>query len=537
MLKSLKINNIILVESANIDFCDGLNILTGETGAGKSAIMHALKLVVGERADASLIRRGEDKFIVEALFENISPELMELLSEGGIEHDSDSDLIIKRELSSSAKSKIFINNQAAQLTFLKKVGEKIATFISQRASQKLYSYGYQLEVLDQFGGHFELLSQYKISYRQYQEIEAKLELLNSQSELKISNLAKFNAELTEIDEAQIKEGEDEELFREYSKLANADEIAQKTGDILGSLSGDRGSIIELLVVEKQKLQRVIDLDSSLQDVYNSLTGALIEIQECSRSLEIYQSKLSVNEAYLHQVNDRLTMLTRLKKKYGSCVDELLEYRSNLVSKIEQLNRLEDEIMELKDLLSETEKSLGEIAAQLTKARLDAAKNFSAQITQNLKQLNMADAFLEIAVLPVKRGVSGADKVVFYLSPNVGERQVELKEGASGGEVSRVLLAIQAVLASKEFPHTLVFDEIDANIGGTTAASIAEKLAEISQIHQVLCITHFTQVAVKADLHLKVSKQERFGRTYSIIENLDKNGQASELSRMLGGLKI
>lgn len=533
MLKHLRIQNVILVEDASISFSTGLNILTGETGSGKTAIMQGLKLAIGERSDSGIIRKGADKGVVEAVFDPDQLNLSALLIEGGIDYEPGQDLIIRREISLSGKNRIFINNQAAQLAFLKKLGHSLAQIVSQQANQNLYSIDYHRHILDLYGNLSYLNQQYKSSYEKENMLRKQLQTLIQQESQRLREIDICQRELEELEEAHIKEGEDEELFTEYTYLVNAEELSQKIYEVNQGLSGERQAVIASLNRQKQLLEAALLFDPKLQDTVEAFQNALTEIQEIAHTLRNYQGSLHYDSDRLHQVNERLTLLNRLKRKYGSTVEEVMTYQEQTKNKLETLLNADLEIDRLKEELAQAEQLTNQYADELSNKRKSCAEKLQGELTQELHFLNMPRAQFEVQVTEQKRTVEGQDKVEFFLHPNFGENRIALREGASGGEVSRVLLALQALLAGKERHSLLIFDEVDSNIGGETAALIGGKLREISKQHQVICITHFPQVANCADYHLQIFKEERAGRTMTIVRELDSHSKLRELARMAG----
>lgn len=533
MLKHLHIQNIILVEKAVLSFSVGLNILTGETGSGKSAIMHGLSLAIGERADTGLIRRGCEKGIVEAVFEVEHPLIFSSLAEGGIDHEPGQELIIRREIAISGKGRIFINNQLAQLSFLRKLGLQLVQVVGQHANQSLLSLDYHREVLDLYGNLQPLLALFQQSYDHGKQLRQTLENLIQQEAQRLREIDVCQRELEELEEAQIKEGEDEELFAEYTLLSNSEEVAKKVSEINQALSGERQPILAILNRQKQSLESLLHFDSSLQETVQAFQNAFLELQEISHTLRQYQGHLHFDPDRLYEINERLTLLNRLKRKYGTTVEEILTYQTQTLAKLKRLENADHEIENLQEQLQEAEAKTQQLAQELSHKRQEHARQFEKALTVHLRSLNMSKAEFTVEITQQKRTREGDDRVEFFLCPNVGEHRIPLKEGASGGEISRVLLALQTLLAGKEQTATLIFDEVDANIGGETATIVGDKLREISQQHQVICITHFPQVANQADHHLQISKEEREGRTITVVQELDAVSRQLELARMAG----
>lgn len=533
MLKHLRIQNIILVENAALSFNAGLNILTGETGSGKSAIMHGLNLAIGERADTGVIRRGCEKGIVEAIFELNHPQLLTLLAEGGIDHEPGQELLIRREINLSGKSRVFINNQLAQLSFLRQLGIQLIQAVSQHANQRLLSLDYHREVLDLYGGLQSPLQRFQQSHEDELRIRKELELLIQQEAQRVREIAICQRELEELEEAQLKEGEDEELFAEYTLLFNAEEMSTKVKEINQALSNERTPLLTLLHRQKQTLDDLVQFDAHLQETAQAFQNALLEMQEIAHTLRQYQGRLHADPERLRIINERLSLLNRLKRKYGATIEEILHYQVQTELKLQRLENADLEIEKLQAELQKVEGQTDQLAQALTQQRQLYAAQLEQALASQLHSLNMSKAEFHVQITPQKRTREGNDRIEFYLCPNRGENRIALKEGASGGEISRILLALQTLLAGKEQTETLIFDEVDANIGGETATIIGDKLREISLKHQVICITHFPQVASQADHHLQISKEEKEGRTLTLVQELDPFSRQRELARMAG----
>ena len=535
MLKQLKLQNIILVEKADIPFKSGLNILTGETGSGKSAIMSGLNLALGERSDTNIIRRGSEKGIVEAIFDieglNV---LIAFLEDSGIEHEPNQELIIKREISISGKSRVFINNQQTQLQLLKKVGILLAQFVNQRANQQLFSQDYHREVLDLYADLTPLVKDYKTSYLNEKSMREQLNTFIRQEAQRLREIAICQTEITELEEAQLKEHEDEEIFAEYTVLVNSKELMEMAHEINQSLSGERQSVLNILNRNKLCLDSIAAMDSKLLEPASAFHNALLEIQEVSYTLRKYAGSLNHQPDRLNEINERLALINRLKRKYGSTIQEIQVYIEEAKNKLNDLENRETQIEELQLQLTKVEDNTNQLALQLTEQRELASRRFEQDLTEQLQSLNMAKAQFIVQVDLQKRTHFGDNKVEFFLQPNTGEHQISLREEASGGEISRVLLSLQTILAGKDRIPSIIFDEVDSNIGGETAAIVGEKLRKIGQKHQVICVTHFPQVASRAHHHLQISKSEKNGRTLTEIKSLTIHSQQKELERMVGG---
>lgn len=535
MLKQLQISNIILIESTEIHFEKGLNVLSGETGSGKSAIMDALCLVAGERTDISLIRKGAERGIVEAVFdiEGI-PCVSEALDEGGIDYIKGEELIIRREINASGKSRAFINSQLAQIGLLRKVAGILLDMIGQHANQRLLSTEHHRKIVDVFGGLENKRNAFSQSWDEENAVRHQLsELINSEAQ-RLRDIEVCRMEIEEIQNAALKEGEDEDLFAEYSLLTNAGDLARNVNEVTQALTGEKNAVLTTLSKQRNNLENLRRIDPSLDETAKSFENALLELQEIAYSLRNYQSRIEHNPERADNINERLTLINRLKRKYGSSVNEIQTYLKQSSEKLNALENADAQIDDLKARLKVLEQHNNVLSQELSESRKQTAKNLEKMLVKQLRALNMPKVEFLVEITQQKRTRSGDDHVEFYLIPNIGEHKIPIKDCASGGELSRLMLALQTILAGKEQIPTLIFDEIDANIGGETAVVVGEKLKEISQKHQVLCITHFPQVASQAHHHLQISKSERKGRTISFVKSLDPEARREEIARMLGG---
>lgn len=537
MLKNLIVSNLILIESAKIPFEAGLNVLSGETGSGKSAILHALGLITGERADATIVRHGAEKGSVEAIFEiDHIPQVQNLLDESGIDHLKGEELIIRREISTqSNKSRAFINNQQVQLGLLKQVSALLMEIVGQHINQRLLAVESHRGMVDLYGSLEREVQVVSQGWNDELSLKERLEgLLKSESQ-RVREIEICQMELAELQQAKLKEDEEEELFSEYTLLSNAEELTTKVSEVSNALSGERQvAVLPLLNRHKHTLEHLQKIDPSFGDMASSFENALLELHEISQSLRQYQARIEHNPARLEEVNERLTLINRLKKKYGNTVSEIKSYQSKTEEKLNRLLQADSEIETLQNQLKNISEENNRLCNKLTEQRREAGQKLEKAMTKELRSLNMPKATFHCEMIKQERGRYGCDRIEFYFSPNVGEKQISVRDCASGGELSRIMLALQTLLAGKERIPSLIFDEIDANIGGETAVVVGEKLKQIGRKHQVLCITHFPQVAKQADHHLQISKQEKSGRTVTLVHALDETSREKELTRMLGG---
>lgn len=530
MLRRLTISNLILIDQATIEFGAGFNVLSGETGSGKSAILGALNLVAGHRANSGMLRKGASKGSVEAHFDlDKDSPVPNILAESGIDHDLTEELIIARELSAKGKSRLFINNQPAQLALLRRLTPHLIDSVGQHANQRLFQLDYHRSVVDLYGGLKNTLNAFQTSWQTEKTLCTELEQLLASEAERLRECEVCRMELEELEAANIQEGEDETLFAEYSRLANSEEIAQH----LDALNLNNTGILGILHQHQQAFERLIEMMPNLSETSKAYASAVLELQEIAHTIDRERSALTHNPHKMAEINERLTMINRLKRKYGQSVAEINTYKESTAEKLHQLEHADDRIEELRAALDTAIKTTNNHAKKLTKQRTTTAEKLQEAVTRHIRSLNMPKADFHINITPQQRSLTGEDTVEFFLAPNVGEDPISVRGCASGGELSRVMLALQTLLSAREQVPTVVFDEIDANIGGETASVVGEKLRQIGQNHQILCITHFPQVAKQADHHFQIAKEEKKGRTVTTVQPLSKKDRPLELTRMSG----
>lgn len=535
MLKQLNIQNLILIESSEILFSSGFNVISGETGSGKSAILHALQLIKGERADVSLIRKGAEKGVVEAIFDISSlPHLFPLIEACGLQHDQECDLIIKREIVISGKSRAFVNNQSVQLLLLKKLGMVLFDLVGQHAHQLLKDHENYLMILDLFGECSNEVDAFGNSWLLENKMKNQLKEFSQNESQRLRDIERAERELKEIEEANLKENEEEELFSEYSLLSNAQELLDNSREIYENLSGERNPLLPQLKRQRPLFESLGRFSPLMSETAQHFDNAIAELQEISHTLRNFFNRIEENPVRMEAINSRLLLIDKLKKRYGPSYKEIENYRNQLKITLHQLSTTDDQIEVLSKKVAELEVYNHSLSQKLTINRSKAAKSLEQGMTRELQALNMPHALFTCSLKTQPRTKQGDDGVEFYLQPNRGENRIAVGECASGGELSRLMLAVHVLLSGKKQIPTLIFDEIDSNIGGETAVIVGKKLKEIGSKHQVLCITHFPQVAKQGEHHLKIEKREQEGRTYTVISILDEKRQQEELERMVGG---
>lgn len=532
MLLDLIITHIALIQHAEVEFGKGFNVISGETGAGKSAIMKALSLVLGERADNTVLRKGCAKGTVEARFDlKNTPSLRKYLAQKGI--DAEEDLILKREISSQGRSRAFVNNQMAQVSLLKEIGSFLVEIVGQHAKDELRSGSAHRQLLDLFGDCENALFDFRTSWKKLTSLQSELKELVENETQRERDLEVVSMQLEELTEANLVEGEEEELFQEYSLLSQSDNLKQEISTLVEGLSDEQTAAIPHLRVLQNSLKQAAEIDSSLEDTLKAFTSALVELEEVSYTLTNRLSKIEEDPERQAILDERLKLINQMKKKYGPTIQEAIRYKDELESRLDGLENADTRIEEIRSELAIEESRCDQLAKKLTEERITAGKKLEKVMSKELKALNMPKAEFFVDIHSQVRSEGGDESVQFCFAPNVGERKIPIESCASGGELSRILLAIKSLLAEKSRVATLIFDEVDANIGGETASVVGTKLAEIGKKQQIFCITHFPQVAKLADHHLQIHKEETEGRTHTRVRILNNKEKKNELNRMLG----
>ncbi|NGX39966.1 MAG: DNA repair protein RecN [Chlamydiae bacterium] len=528
MLKTLLIQNLILIEHAELSFEKGLTMITGETGGGKTALITAIQLLLGVRADPSKIRQGCEKAIVQASFEISNPTaLTPLFEEAGMEFNMEEPLLLKRELGSNGKSRAFASGQMVPASFLQKIAPFLIDFVTQHAHIELKEPEKQLEHLDCFAGLN--LHQFQDHWKKERILEKELNSLIQSKEKSKQRESLLEEQLQEINTANVQLGEDEALFEEYTLLTNAEEIREKS-TLIQSFSEE--AIAKCREIQPL-LTDLLKTNKSLGDILKAAKEAHFQLDEVVHFFRSFQSTLSNDPNRVIFLEERLKEISRLKKKYGN---ELSKEREKIEKELSQVETLDERIEICEVKTKQAREKTSRSAKHLSQSRAKGALSLGSKLSHFLQRLNMPNAQLTIELLPTSRTQTGEDRIHITLRANKGERAVPLKEGTSGGELSRLFFSLKMILASEAKPPTLIFDEIDANVGGESATTIGKSLLEAAEHRQVICITHFPQVARFAEHHFRVYKREAEGRTVGIIEPLTPASKETELLRMLGGLR-
>ena len=538
MIETLRIKNLILIELCEIRFDKGLTIITGETGAGKTAFTEGLSLLLGQRADSSLVRKGEEKAHVDATFDiSGSTKILSILEEQGIEICRDEPLIITRELSKEGKSRAFINRQPVTVATLQSVGRHLIDIIGQHSYHTLKSQETLREIIDLYGNLESQGQSFTAMWNRHKQCTKDLNILSTQLLEKERSYEGYIEELTEIKEAKLQEHEEQELFELFSFQMSTRDIAQQCKEISQTLSEGPRPLLREIAHHKHILENLSSVHLDFSEQAELMHQALIALQEVDHSLQKTLSTIDGDQISTSAIEQRLSIYGKIKKKYGPTFVDWSCFEKKLSDQIQKWEILDEEIDQAKDLVKGLAICLDEQGQELTVKRKQAAILLQEHLSHSLQELNMPGARVLIEILPQERSLSGDDHIAVWLQANQGEKPSSIKDSTSGGELSRLLLAIKTTLAEKNNTPTMLFDEIDANVGGTTASLIGDRLRELSKHRQVFCITHFPQVAKKAHLHLRVYKQTINQRTVGMVEHIDHKERATELLRMLGGDKV
>lgn len=541
MLKSLTVWNFALLEHVQVEFQSGLNILTGETGAGKSILIDSLGAVLGARMSADMVRSGCDWLRVEAVFslEDESLGLHELLTQQAID-DSDKELIITRQLTRAGRSTALVNGCHVTLAILRQIGAYLVDIHGQNENLALLKEENQFHLLDGYDPDVaEALAAYECAYREWREKKKAYDEKQQASREYAQRLDMLHWQDKEISEANLKAGEDEALEAEIRKLSHAEKIVGSIEESYELLEGGGGSglgVLPALSQVKKDLEDISRFDDALANAQKMVEEAYISLQEASYELRDYGESVEFSPARLDQLQSRMDVIYRLCKKYGATLDDVLAHQEKVERELSEIENYDEDIAALEKEIAALEKELGKKAAALTELRRAAAKDLSSAIEEQLFALGMPKAQLAIRVEPAADyGPRGRDEVAMFFSANPGEAEKPLQKVASGGELSRIALAIKTVASSRDSSvPSMVFDEIDTGIGGRTAQMVAERIALVAQYKQVLCITHLPQIACMADAHLYISKRTEEGTTATQIRPLSERERISEIARMASG---
>ena len=540
MLSLLHIENIALIQSADIRFEPGFNVLTGETGAGKSIVIDSIGAVLGERTSRELIRTGAKSALVTAVFTQV-PNLP-WLEENGFP-TGEEELLLQRELQGDGRNVCRIDGKLVTVAQLRELGRQLLNIHGQHDGQQLLDPASHLGYLDQFGGCQPLLESYQEAYRKWHDIRREMDKLQMDEAERSRRVDTLNYQIQELERAQLKAGEDEELSARRTLLRSAGRLMEAVQSAEFALSGDedRDGACSLIAQAEGEVQGVSSISPELSELSEKLTALRCAADDAADTLRDLSRSFDFSPGELDQVEERLDLLYRLRKKYGPTVEDMLSYLDRCRKELDQIQYADDTLARLEKELKKAQKEAARRGEVLSQARREAAGALQARVQEELRQLDMPKVQFQTEFTP-KGGEAGMDEtgldeVQFLMSANLGEALKPIQKVASGGELARIMLALKNVLAEGDQIGTLVFDEVDTGVSGRAAQKVAEKMAQVARGKQVLCVTHLPQIAAMADTHFSVQKGEREGRTYTRLERLDRSQRREELARLIGGASI
>lgn len=536
MLELLHIENIAIIEAADIEFAPGFNALTGETGAGKSIVIDSLSAVLGQRTSRELIRTGAEKAFVSAAFSGTVPELTETL---GIQPEADGTLLLQREIQTDGKNVCRVNGRPVTVGQLRALGARLLNIHGQHDGQQLLDEEQHIVYLDSFGRVETLAITYAEKYKDFTDIRRQIGALQMDEAEKARRVDTLQYQIEELRRAKLTPGEEEELTARRGMLRNAEKFLDAVAGADYALNGDDsgGGALSALRQAQDALGGVRHLDDAFGQLYERLGEAYSEVYDIAATVEDKRGELDVSPGELDRVESRMDLLYRLKKKYGATVEDMLDYQARCEAELAQIEDAGDTLARLEQALSKAEKEARQAAQALSDARKAAADRLTAQILTELQQLDMEKIRFAVDFAEKPLDSDGMDTVRFLMSANVGEELRPIHKIASGGELARIMLAMKNVLSEQDHVGTMVFDEVDTGVSGRAAQKVAEKMARISRRKQVLCVTHLPQLAAMADTHFSVEKGERGGRTYTEVRRLDREQRRQELARLTGGSHV
>lgn len=540
MLSLLHIENIALIQSADIRFEPGYNVLTGETGAGKSIVIDSIGAVLGERTSRELIRTGAKSALVTAVFTQVPP--LPWLEENGIAlHDGE--VLLQREIQGDGRNVCRVDGRLVTVAQLRELGRQLLNIHGQHDGQQLLDPASHLGYLDRCGGHTELLENYRTAYQAWNGLRKQIAALEMDEAERSRRVDTLNFQIRELERAQLRAGEDEELDQRRTLLRSAGKLMDALQSAEYALCGDDegGGVCSLLADAEGELDSVSQFSAALEELARQVSELRSAADDAADTLRDLTREMEFSPGELDEVESRLDILYRLKKKYGATVEEMLQYLDKCRKELDEIQFADDTIARLTKDLDKARKAADQAAQTLSQQRRKAAEKLEKRVQEELRQLDMPKVRFQVEFSPIDNqwglDETGMDQVQFLMSANVGEALKPIQKVASGGELARIMLALKNVLAQDDEIGTLVFDEVDTGVSGRAAQKVAEKMAQVARHKQVLCVTHLPQLAAMADTHFSVSKGEREGRTYTNLERLDRKQRREELARLIGGAAV
>ena len=539
MLTTLYIENIAVIEKTSIDFSQGLNVLTGETGAGKSIIIDSINAIMGQRTSKELVRTGAKTALVTAQFDDVNDTVKAKLKELGYDNEDDDTLILQRSISAAGKSTCKINARPASVTVLKEVAKNLINIHGQHESYELFSPDTHIDYIDSFGELNSELDDYREKYKRYKALKKQRNEANSDESARLHEIDLLTYQTTELFNADVQPDEIEQLENERIVLMNSEKIFTLLNDARELLDGDERTAggVESVESAMNYIQRAASLNGEYESIYESITDVYYNLRDCIEAISDAADSVESDPQRLEEIDERLDLLNRLTRKYGCECNELPSLAEKMQTRLEELLSYDKNRDQLETDYKEAENNALVAAQKLSEIRKKTAKVFSERVREEMSFLNMPNVQIVTQFENTDFYEKGTDKIEFLISANPGEPPRPVAKIASGGELSRMMLAIKTVLASTDDIDTLIFDEVDTGISGSAAQKVGMKLKEVSKSSQVLCVTHQAQLAALADAHYLISKQVEDGRTFTQVKLLDFDGRKHELARIIGGVSI
>ena len=535
MLSLLHIENIAVIERSDISFDSGFNVLTGETGAGKSIVIDAISAILGERAYRDMIRTGANKASVRAVFTDV-PEYP-WFAENGVEYDPET--IIQREIYLDGKNVCRVNGSLVTVSILRKLGIQLINIHGQHDSATLFDEANHLVFLDDFAENQALRAEYAEKYAKVADLRRQIDKMTMDEGEKLRRMETLRYQIAEIEKAELESGEDEVLEARRKVLQNAEKIADSMNEAVENLYGsdDFDGAASMLSIAERALARISKYDESISELHERIADLMYQVQDAAEGVRDARDALAYSADELEQIESRLDVIHRLRRKYGVTCDDILAYLERAKQELDDIEFADDHLERLKGKLLKAEKAAWDAAYVLRDNRVEASRRLSQRILTELAQLDMPRVQFSCELTELELTPNGADAVAFYMSANAGEALKPMSKVASGGELARIMLAMKNVLAEQDQVPTLIFDEVDTGVSGRAAQKVAQKLSAVAANKQVLCVTHLPQIAAMGDTHMLIAKSERDGRTYTTVTALDHGGRMQELARIIGGASI
>ena len=533
MISRLHIENIAVIENADIDFRNGFIALTGETGAGKSILIDSINILLGNRASKDLVRTGCSKAFVSAEFDDVEG-LEKLLSEYGVPDEGNGSIFLSRELSAEGKSVARINSRPVPASVLKEFGKRLITIHGQQDNGMLLDTSTHLSFLDAYAKNGSELNEYRTAYRNFRSIKKEIDKLTLDDDEKARRVDTLTYQINEIETAEPVEGEDEDLADRKKVLLGAEKIIESLSAARTILSDGEYNVSEMFSQAVTNLESVSEFSDELEDFASRSENVLAEIDSLADDVRTLADRFDFNPRELDEIEDRLGVINSLKRKYGRTIGEINSFLADAKAQLAQIEYSDEAILKLDAELATAHDELVAKAKVLTDSRKKAAEEISREVTKELSELEMPKVRMQVRTDKKKYSFDGADDVEFLISTNVGENIKPLSAVASGGELSRIMLALRKILSSSAQNETLIFDEIDTGVSGKASVRIAQKMKQMSKMAQVITVTHLAQIAAYADEHLKIEKKDDGQRTFTTVTELDEKGRVEELARLLGG---